>query len=155
MADVIQNTNNGPTKYKDMLDGTFAPIVAAVSVGSSINSNIQRTTAGALAPGQTAKQIAGTVSINTGATVTINTVTATKTFYITDIHLATDSTASVDVKIRAAGSTIFETFLLNTAPCDVIGIETQPFGVSGQVVDMLLPTIAGKNVNYFISGYEQ
>ncbi|GAC1502536.1 MAG: hypothetical protein NVS1B10_07320 [Candidatus Saccharimonadales bacterium] len=115
----------------------------------------QRISAGPPAVGQSAKQIAGTISINTGATITINTVTTGKTFYITDIHLATDSTASVDAKIQAAGVTIFETFLINTAPCDMVGIETQPFATSTQAVTLLLPTVAGKNVNYFLSGYEE
>lgn len=129
--------------------------VAAPSTASSSNASSQRVTAGALAPGQTAKQIAGTTSINTGATININTVTAGKTFYITDIHLATDATASVDAKIQAGGVTIFETFLINTAPCDMAGIETQPFGTTGQVVNLVLPVSATKNVNYFISGFEQ
>lgn len=125
--------------------------------GNLVGTNVdnQRTTAGALATGQSAKQAAGTVSINAGATVTINTVTAGKTYYITDIHLATDSTTSVDAKIQAGGVTVFESYVINTAPCDMSGIETQPFGTSGQVITLLLPTVAGKNINYFISGFEQ
>lgn len=115
----------------------------------------RRMSAGPPAPGQTAKQSAGSVSINTGATVTLNTVTTGKTYYITDIHLATDQTLSVDAKIQAAGVTIFESFIISSAPCDMAGLETQPFATSGQVVTLLLPTVAGKNVNYFVSGYEE
>lgn len=141
-----------------LMNAMYNPTSNALNVsvvGQSSNTSVQRVSAGFMAPGQSAKQISGSVSINAGATVTLNTVTTGKTFYITDIHLATDSTTSVDTKIQAGGVTIFESFLINTAPCDMVGIETQPFAVSTQVVTLLLPTVTGKNVNYFISGFEQ
>src|SRR5258708_6845412 len=98
MADVVYDPLSGvpftkAVRLKDMVDGSFAPVVSTVA-NSTSNASTQRVTSGAMAPGQTAKQVAGTVSINAGATVPINTVTAGKTFYITDIHLATDSAAS-------------------------------------------------------------
>lgn len=124
-------------------------------VGQASNTSVQRISAGAIAPGQTLKTISGQVSINAGATVTINTVTTGKTFYITDISISTDNTVPTDVNIRAGGLTIFRAFVQNTAPIDALGIESQPNGTSGQVVDMVLPTAVGKNVNYFISGFEQ
>jgi hypothetical protein len=140
--------------YQGSQDGATGALRVEL-VGIADNTSTTRVTAGAMAQGQSAKQAAGTASINTGATITINTTTAGKTFYMTDIHLATDSITSVDAKIQVAGVTVFETFLINSAPCDMVGIETQPFATAGQVTTLLLPTVAGKNVNYFISGFEQ
>jgi hypothetical protein len=142
-----------------MGDGTWAQVVAAVA-NSTSNSSTQRVTAGALAPGQTAKQSAGSVVITTAQTVTINAaVTAGKTFYITDIHLATnDSTTAggIGLQIQAAGSTIFQTNISSTAPCDMSGIETAPFATAGQAVTLVTTLGAtGKAVSWFISGFEQ
>jgi hypothetical protein len=122
----------------------------------------QRINAGFIAPGQTAKQYVGKVATSTSVTttVTFETVTAGKTFLITDILISSDSASgaatTIDVRIQAGGVDIFRSSVHNLTPIDAIGIETQPFGTAGQVVTMLLPVTTGVvNVWYNIFGVEQ
>jgi hypothetical protein len=158
MADQFINSETRVIRYKDMGDGTFAQVVAAVSVGTPTSTAVQRVSAGFMAPGQTAKTYTGKqVSSTTVATsVALETVTAGKTYYITDIYLTTDATIIQDVKIRAAGVTIFNAGVQSNGPVDMAGMETQPYGTTGQLVDLYLPiTAAVQNFWYFISGFEQ
>lgn len=116
-----------------------------------------KVSAGFMAPGQSAKNTAGNLSVNAvSATVPINTVTAGKTFYITDMSLTSDSTTAIDVQIQAGGVVIFETHVINTAPCVAMGMETQPFATSGQAVRIFVSNSStGKSLNYYVAGFEQ
>jgi hypothetical protein len=122
-------------------------------------ATVQRTNSGFVAPGQTAKTFVGQQATSTTVTTTVNlyTVTAGKTYIITDIALFSDTTAVIDCQIQAAGTTIFRGFTRDIAPLQMPGIETQPNATAGQAVTLLLP-ITGSgivHVNFFISGVEQ
>lgn len=151
--DFAQSGTGQPTEVVLNPDGSLPVEVTGVAS----NTSVQRVSAGFMAPGQTAKQATGNLSVNAvSATTPINTVTAGKTFYITDISFTTDSTTAIDVQIQAAGVVIFETHVLSTAPCVAVGIETQPFGTSGQAVRIFVSnSSSGKSLNYFVGGFEQ
>ena len=126
------------------------------------SSSVQPVSAGYAAPWQTAKTYTGKQATSTSATttVTLETVTSGKSFYITDIMIATDvasGTQILDCQIQAAGTTIFRGPTHNLSPITLPGLETQPFGASTQVVTLLLPqTSSGAvNVYFYIAGFEQ
>ena len=150
------------TKYSPqaVANLTYDEVNAATQVeivGQSNNMSVQRVSAGFMAPGQSAKAATGNLSVNAvSAAVPINTVTTGKTFYITDINFTTDSSTAIDIQIQAAGVVIFETHVLSTAPCNCVGMETQPFGTSGQLVRIFVSNSStGKSLNFYVAGFEQ
>jgi hypothetical protein len=119
-------------------------------------------TAGGAAYGQTLKSYTGKQATSTTVTTTISleTVTTGKTFFITDIYMATDiasATQILDVQLQTAGVTIFRGALHNLSPIDFQGIESQPNCASAQLVTILLPVTASGVVNfwYYVGGFEQ
>ena len=131
------------------------------SLGSS-TSGTSKSTAGPPAAGQTAKTYNGKQALSVGGTttITLETVTTGKTFYITDIFISTDvasGTQILDTRLQSAGLDIFRAGIHNLSPVEMPGIDTQPSAASTQVVTMLLPTLASGSgsVYYFIAGYEQ
>ena len=143
-ADVDQN-------YHDNTDTTYSQEIWPRQ-GATF-----RTSAGNAAPGQTIKTFSssGGVSINTGATVTVYTVTPGKTFYPTDIHISTDSATALLVQVKAGSTVILEGYISTTAPLDLAGIESQVGVGSGVVLSIVFPTVAGKNGAWVIFGFEQ
>lgn len=139
----------------------MTPILTEPITEQPVVGSIWKVNAGFMAPGQTAKQyIARNIAtLTTGAvTVALETVTAGKTFYITDIFVTSDAaqTNNVEVRIQAGGVDIWATSVHSLAPIDAPGIETQPFGTSGQVVQAVLgqtSSIAHVWLNVF--GFEQ
>ena len=128
------------------------------TVGNSANTSVQRVSAGFMAPGQTAKQYVGKVTTSTTlvTTVTLETVTTGKTYYLTDISLFTNSSAAVDGSIQAAGTPIYNFGVSTTAPVQMAGMETQPYATTAQVVTLVLPiTAAAQIVWYNLGGFEQ
>lgn len=125
--------------------------------------SVLRVNAGFMAPGQTAKQYTGKQATSTtvATTVALETVTAGKTFYITDLLIMTDSASgaatTLDVRLQAAATDIFRGGCHNLAPIDMSGIETQPFAAAGQAVTLLLPQTSGGVVNVWFNvyGFEQ
>lgn len=119
---------------------------------------VQRVNAGGMAPGQTAKQYTGKIALSNSVitTITLETVTAGKTFYITDLYLSADGTQVMDMRLQAAGVDIFRAIVKgDTAPLQMAGIETQPFGAAGQVVTLVFPVTTNVNGYYAVFGYEQ
>jgi endonuclease YncB( thermonuclease family) len=117
-----------------------------------------RITAGPPSAGQTARKYTGKVAtVTTGTTpVALFTVTAAKTFYVTDVYLATDQTTPMDVQLQAAAAAILNCGVSTTQPVNLTGIDTQPTASAGQAVQLLLPqTTAVQNLWYYIAGYEQ
>lgn len=115
-----------------------------------------RINAGGPGVGQSLKVYTGTQSLASGATVTLETVTTGKTFYITDIYVGSNSATQFAVTINAAGSAIFNGFCKgDTGPIGLMGIETQPSASSGQLVQLVLGTAASTTAAYMICGYEQ
>lgn len=125
-------------------------------------ATVQRQSAGFMSSGQSAKQYVGLVSLSASVTttVTLETVTTGKTFYISDIFIASDaasgSSTTVDVRIQAAGTDIFRGGVHNLTPIDLTGIETQPFASSTQIVTILFPVVAAApKIWYNVYGWEQ
>ncbi len=118
-----------------------------------------RVNAGSAAIGQTLKIFTYKVALSASATTTqtLETVTAGKTFYITDIFLSHDSAAVIDVRIQAAGVDIFRAPPKgDTAPVQMAGIESQPSATAGQLVTVLYPiTASPPNAYGVICGFEQ
>lgn len=142
--------------------GPFQPSpvpIVQVAASTPAQGSVQRVNAGYVAPGQSTKTYAGKTALSIGGTttVTLETVTAGKTFIITDIYLSHDTSAQLDCRLQAAGVDIFRAVVKgDTAPLQMAGMETQPVATSGQSVTLLLPQVAGAtNAYYFISGIEQ
>lgn len=117
-----------------------------------------RITAGPPSSGQTVRKYNGKqATVTTGTTpVALFTVTAAKTFYVTDIYLATDLTTPLDIQLQAAGAAIMNFGVSTTQPVNLTGIDTQPTAAASQAVQLLLPlTAAVQNVWYYVAGYEQ
>lgn len=115
---------------------------------------VVRVTGGPPADGQTAKAFVGSVSVASGATVTLETVTAGKTLYITDI-IATSSTGTAfDIQIKAGSAVIFQAHVFNTAPVDACGLDTQPQAAGGAQVTLVAGVAGGTTLDYNIFGYE-
>jgi hypothetical protein len=133
-------------------------------IGQKIGSNqdVQRTTAGAMAQGQTAQVMVGKIATQTGAptTTALFTVPAGQTLYVTDIIITSDAASgaatTIDVRIQSAAVDIFRQGMHNLAPVDACGIETQPQAAAGAAVTLVLPqTTSIQNVWYYIAGYVQ
>ena len=136
-------------------DTVRAQVTAAVPLTGSVTKG----TAGAAAPDQTLKifhAVDGGLSIASGATAALYTVTAGKTFYVTDIQITANTATQFEAKLQAAGVTQWNANVKgDTAPIDLPGLETQPQFASGQAVTLVLGTAAATNAWYYIAGYEQ
>ena len=125
-------------------------------------TSVQPVSAGFAAPWQTPKIYTGkqTTSTTVATTVTLETVTTGKTFYITDMVISSDApsggSTTVDVRVQTNGVDIFRQGVHNLSPITVPGLETQPNAASGQTVVILLPiTTSVQNVWFFVAGFEQ
>jgi hypothetical protein len=126
-------------------------------------ATVQRYSAGFMSTGQSAKQYVGkqATSATLTTTVTLETVTTGKTFYISDIFVSTDgikgATTAIDFRLQAAGTDIFRSNVHDLSAIEMAGIETQPFATSGQVVTISIPPTSGgvENVWYNVYGWEQ
>ena len=117
-----------------------------------------RFAAGSAAPGQTLKTYTGKVALSGASTTStaLYTVTAGKTFYITDMYLSADGAQVMDVQVQAAGVTVFRAAVKgDTAPLAFAGIETQPSGAGGSAMTILWPISTNANAFWFLSGFEQ
>lgn len=143
----------GSERVLDNLDGTITPYVAP-NLGAVFRSN-----AGGPAPGQSNKTYTGkqATSATVATTITLETVAAGKTLYITDIYVSYDDAAPHDTRLQAGGVDIFRCVPKgDTAPIQMPGIETQPSASAGQVVTILLPIIVGApNFYFYVAGVEQ
>jgi hypothetical protein len=143
-------------------DGSTANGPARVKVAASVplTGSVAKSTAGAAAPDQTLKTFSssGGVSIATGATVNLYTVSAGKTFYITDIVLTGNATTPTQylVQIKAGATVIWEGYVkTDTEPIEVPGLETQPQGAGGSQISIVFATASGTTATYYVAGYEQ
>lgn len=119
---------------------------------------VTRSTAGALATGQTLISACGRITTATGAatTVPLFTVPANKTWFETDFNLSTIGAVEVDVQVQSGAVPIDREVTSSTSPINALH-ETQPFATGGLVVAIVLPaTGAGAiNVDFFVAGYFQ
>lgn len=147
----VKGNTDVDANYHDNADGTYSlevwPHQAAVF----------RVSAGSAAAGQTIKNFSssGGLSINTGATPTVYTVTTGKTLFITDVYFSTDSATPLLVQVKAGATVILEGYMSTTAPLQIPGVESQKSVGSGVVLSLVFPTVAGKNAAWSIDGFEQ
>ncbi len=127
------------------------------SIGQSSNTSVQRTTGGGPAPGQTIKTVAGNlVTTSSGATQTINTVTAGKTFYVTDISFSGVVATALDVQIQIAGVVVWEGHTSVTNSHDLTGIDSFAPAAATQLVRIFVSNgVAASSLNFFVGGFEQ
>ena len=121
--------------------------------------NIVKTNAGYLAPGQTNVSTTGQVAtLTTGAkTVPLRTVTAGKTYMMTDLYVFCDVAANAPllIQVQVAGTTVFYGYCSQNAPLAMPGIETQINGAAGQQVNLILAqTTAVQNVAFYAGQVE-
>ncbi len=161
MSAVGQLGENQTTAIGDGTTGLQASVTAPGTQPTAVlgiqpgQGTVQRTNAGFLAPGQTAKQYVGNVVLGVGVTtVTLETVAAGKTYIITDIFISTTSTSQIESRIQAGGADIFRGYLTQGKGIEFAGIETQPNASAGQLVTLVLPIGTG-NVAFNIYGVEQ
>lgn len=153
MADTTLN-QAAAIRAHDNLDGSY-------SEGTYIQggSGTIRVNAGYTGIGQTAKSYVGKTALSTtlATTITLETVTTGKIFFITDLFLSHDTALVLDFRLQSNGVDIFRAPVKgDTAPVQMAGMETQPVAQSGQVVTLLLPAAAGPpNAYYMVSGIEQ
>lgn len=127
--------------------------------GVNAPTAVQRSNAGAKAPGQTLKTFTGQslLTASTG-TIALYTVTTGKSFYITDVMLTSDvaSSLNLDVRIQADGVDMLRTSVHSLAPIDFSGIESQPVAASGAVVNILTASAATtSHLWYSVYGWEE
>lgn len=135
---------------------TYIPLTAAVPLLGSV----AKETAGSAAPDQTLKTFSssGGVSIATGATVALYTVTAGKTFFVTDIVITGNAATAGQVlcQLKQAGTVFWEGYMkTDTQPLEIAGLETQPTAPGGAAITLVIGTLTGGTATYFIAGYEQ
>lgn len=112
--------------------------------------------------GQVRKTFTGTIATSTTVTVaaTLYTVTAGKTFYLTDVSFCNNSANSSLVSVNASASLntayIMEGHSQSTSPYVMTNIGTEPSVAGGTPItaQAALTTVA-TTVSYFIAGYEQ
>jgi len=117
-------------------------------------------TAGYLAPGQSDVSISGYVATNTSGgakSVPLRTVSAGKSFIITDIHMSTDQAKASGYfhpQIMKNGVSVFDTIIHDLTPLTDV-LETQLAGVAGDVFTLSLPqTTAAQNVAFRLGQVE-
>jgi len=117
-----------------------------------------RVSAGNAAVGQSILSFtsSGGISLTGGPSTDIYTVSAGKTFFITDIYITVNETTTPQlVQLKAAGVVILEAFTMSTLPFDVVGIESQASVAGGAHLSIQWPSDSGKLGAYFIAGFEQ
>ena len=129
---------------------------------SQVTQNPMLVTQAPKSPFQTMKTFTGTLATSTtvSTSATLYTVTAGKTFYITDVIVCNNTANAAQTSVNASGtlgaSPVLIGHSLNTAPFDCTNIGTEP-SVSGgtPVTFQSLTTAAITTLTYFIAGYEQ
>ena len=118
-----------------------------------------RVSAGAAGVGQSLKQYSGTQALSTtvATTITLETVTVGKTFYITDLAVYSNTGSFFPVTINAGATAVFNGFAKgDTGPIQIAGMETQPSATGGTVVTLVLGLAAtATTAAYNVYGYEQ
>ena len=137
---------------------SFNPVITLTDELGGKNP-VERVNAGYVGVGQTSKVYTGTQALSTTltTTITLETVTAGKIFFITDISVTSNSAAVFLVQITAGGVPIFSAYAKgDTGPISLPGIETQPQATAGQIVNLVISSVASATTAaYVISGVEQ
>jgi len=160
---VLRTSADVPSDAQILIDvSANAPATVGQSqtpTSVSLGAVTARTNAGFSAPGQTIKNYTGSVqaSPSVATTVPLETVTAGKTYVLTDIYISSNTSTQFEARIQANGVDVFRGWCKgDTSPISLAGIESQPNGSSGQVITLLLPAVAGSPfISFFLGGLEQ
>lgn len=138
--------------------GVSQPFYDQFGSAAEYSPYVQRSTAGALAPGQTLISASGRIATSQSAAVTVPlfTVPTGKTWFETDFNLSTIASVELDTQLQSGSIAIDREATSSTSPINVVH-ETQPFATGGQVVSMLLPQTSSASVNldFMVAGYFQ
>jgi hypothetical protein len=150
------------TGNTDASDGVATPAAAKLPVTASVpvTGSTGKSTAGAGAPDQSLKTFSssGGTSIASGANVALYTVTAGKTFYLTDVVVTGNAATAgqVLVQLKAGSTVIWEAYMkTDTQPIEVPGMETQAQAAGGLALSLVIGTLSGGTAAYYIAGFEQ
>lgn len=159
MATIVQSYNNEGSATKATVTNSPQAQVVCLTDGEGTLNPVVKENAGYVAFGQTAKVYTGTTALSTTLTTTIalETVTAGKIFFITDIYIGSNTAQVFSVQLTAAGVPIFNGFCKgDTGAILLPGLETQPQASSGQLVNLVLGTVgSATTLAYTINGIEQ
>jgi hypothetical protein len=157
MATIVQSYNNEGSATKATVTNSPQAQVVCLTDGEGTLNPVVKENAGYVAFGQTAKVYTGTQALAAGPiTIALETVTAGKIFFITDIYVGANTGVVFSVQITAAGVPIYNGFSKgDTGAISLMGIETQPQASSGQLVNLILGLAAGTTAAYMINGIEQ
>lgn len=161
MATIVQSYTNEGSATSSAVGGVPPAQVVAITDGDGSLTPTLRASAGGAAIGQTLQQFTGNPALSTTLTTTVSlfTVPAGKTFYVTDIYVSSNSSIAFLAQIQAAGTAIFFGYCKgDTGPIELPGIETQPQAAAGQAVTLVLGAVTGGSSpvgSYYISGFVQ
>lgn len=147
----------------EVQQGANGAIYVIVRGTSAVTDNPVAVTQAPKSSFQTMKTFTGTVNTSSTTTTvqTLYTVTAGKTFYLTDFVVCNNTSNFVQVSINASAtagaSPIFIGHAISTAPLDALNIGTEPSVAGGTPVTFqVTPGSASATITtFFISGYEQ
>src|SRR5579864_666405 len=144
------------TGNTDLSDGLASPANVRLPVTGNIpvTGSISKSTAGAAAPDQTLKTFSssGGVSLASPQAIALYTVTAGKTFFITDIVITGNNATATQFlcQIKQGTTVIWEGYMkTDTQPVQLAGLETQPSAPGGSAVTINFPTSSGTTVAYY------
>lgn len=161
MATIVQSYTNEGSATQPTTAGVPAAQVVAITDGEGSLSPTLRASAGGAAIGQTLQQFTGNPTLSTTVTTTVSlfTVPAGKTFYITDVYIGSNVGFVFLAQIQAAGTPIFFSYCKgDTGPVEMPGIETQPQAASGTAVQLVMSAVTGATSPvgaYYIAGFLQ
>jgi hypothetical protein len=88
--------------------------------------------------------------------MTIDTVSAGKSFYITDFSFSSNTTTALDVTIQFAGTVKWEGHISVTDSMSLTSIDSFPAAPAGTVVRIYVNnSAASSSLNYYAAGFEQ
>lgn len=123
------------------------------------DGTVQRSQAGFVAPGQSARTLTGRYALSQTGTVTVPllSVPGTKLFLITDISVTWDTAQVAEVTLQAGGISLWRVIVKgDTAPCQFPGIETQVPVMPGQTLSLVFGQVgAATNADFVVSGVQQ
>lgn len=135
----------------------------SITAGQSVvTTNPVAVTQAPKASYQTMKNFTGVLTTSTTLTqvVPLYTVTAGKTFYLTDVAFCNNAAFPSQVSVNASStinaSPIIIGHAINTAPFALTNIGTEPSVASASPVTAQIgATTTATSVTYFVAGYEQ
>lgn len=114
---------------------------------------------GIVITGVTRKTFTNRTITNNGSakTVSLYTVTAGKTFYLTDIYISTAYASELDVQIQGGGVTIFRSSICLGSPVNLTGITAQATCAAGVALSVVISDGGATTpyVAWFVAGVEQ